>query len=80
MPKEHQKLIFERFGRAHGPSFAGLGLGLTISKSIIKRHSGSIWVESSGKPGEGSTFHIQLPAQQLRTVPPPPAPDGKTRS
>jgi signal transduction histidine kinase len=61
IPKEHQQLVFERFGRAHGTAFGGLGLGLAISKGIVERHGGRIWVESTGKPGEGSVFHVQLP-------------------
>ena len=61
VPKEHQQIIFERFARAHGPAYGGLGLGLTISKGIIEQHGGRIWVESSGKPGEGSAFHVTLP-------------------
>jgi len=67
VPKEHHRIIFERFGRAHGPSFGGLGLGLTIAKGIVEQHGGTIWVESSGTGGEGSTFHVQLP---LRFPPP----------
>ena len=61
IPKERQGLIFERFGRAHGGSFGGLGLGLAISKGIVERHGGELWVESSGKAGEGSVFHLRLP-------------------
>lgn len=61
IPKEHQQLVFERFGRAHGTAFGGLGLGLAISKGIVERHGGRIWVESTGRPGEGSVFHVQLP-------------------
>ena len=68
IPKEHQQLVFERFGRAHGSAFGGLGLGLAISRGIVERHGGRIWVESSGKPGEGSIFHVELP---LRAAPPP---------
>jgi signal transduction histidine kinase len=62
VPKEHQPVIFERFGRAHGPAFGGLGLGLAISKGIVEQHGGAIWVESAGTPGSGSTFHVRLPA------------------
>jgi signal transduction histidine kinase len=62
VPKEHQEVIFERFARAHGPAYGGLGLGLTISKGIVEQHGGRIWVESSGKPGEGSAFHVRLPS------------------
>jgi signal transduction histidine kinase len=61
IPREHQQLVFERFGRAHGTAFGGLGLGLAISKGIVERHGGRIWVESAGRPGEGSVFHVQLP-------------------
>ncbi len=61
VPREHQHAIFERFGRAQGPSFGGLGLGLAISKGIVEQHGGSIRVESSGKPGEGSNFVVRLP-------------------
>jgi len=80
VPKEHQQLIFERFGRAHGHSFAGLGLGLTISKSIVERHGGKIWVESTGKPGDGSTFHVELPSRPDRTASPGPATRAKANS
>ena len=61
IPEEHQELVFERFGRAHGSAFGGLGLGLAISKGIVERHGGRIWLVSSGKPGEGSVFHVELP-------------------
>jgi PAS domain S-box-containing protein len=61
IPPEKQSMIFERFGRAHGSKYGGLGLGLTISQGIVEQHGGEIWVESSGVPGEGSTFHVRLP-------------------
>jgi two-component system sensor kinase FixL len=38
----------------------GLGMGLSISRSIIHRHQGRIWVENH--PGEGATFYFSLPA------------------
>jgi signal transduction histidine kinase len=63
IPPEKQGLIFERFGRAHGAKYGGLGLGLTISQGIVEQHGGRIWVESPGVAGEGSTFHVWLPRE-----------------
>lgn len=63
IPKEKQGVIFERFGRAHGSRFGGLGLGLTISHGIVVQHAGRISVESSGIEGEGTTFVVRLPKQ-----------------
>jgi len=35
------------------------GLGLTLCKEFVDKHSGEIWVES--KPGMGSKFHFMFP-------------------
>lgn len=57
IPKKDQKMIFDKFYQARKKS--GFGLGLYISKEIIKRHKGKIWVES--EEGKGSTFYFSLP-------------------
>jgi signal transduction histidine kinase len=61
---EEQVHIFQRFYRLErdvNSPIRGSGLGLYISRRLIESMGGKIWVESSGIPGEGSTFHIQLP-------------------
>ena len=61
IPRDQRERIFERFGRAHGSRYGGLGLGLAIARAIVDLHGGSIEVQSSGVAGEGSTFTVRLP-------------------
>ncbi|MDB4918431.1 PAS domain S-box protein [Mucilaginibacter sp.] len=58
---EQQERIFTRFYRVEdlGAGISGLGIGLFISKEIIKRHNGRIWVESG--QGKGSVFFFEIP-------------------
>jgi signal transduction histidine kinase len=48
----------------------GLGLGLSISRSIIQAHGGALWGASS--PSHGATFHISLPVLDLGPITAPP--------
>ena len=58
MPEDVKQKIFEPFFSTKGAH--GTGLGLSVSYSIIERHSGSISVDS--EPGSGSNFMVDLPA------------------
>ncbi|MCX6670571.1 MAG: HAMP domain-containing sensor histidine kinase, partial [Euryarchaeota archaeon] len=60
--KDELKKIFTKFYQAYtgeDRNNEGTGLGLFISKEIVKKHNGEIWAES--EIGKGSRFIIQLP-------------------
>ena len=63
---QHLNNIFKRFYRvdsSRSRKTGGVGVGLTISKSIIEAHGGHITVKS--KPNEGSEFIITIPLNSL---------------
>ncbi|SHN36846.1 CheR family methyltransferase [Mucilaginibacter sp. OK098] len=61
IPKDKIPHLFDRYYRAdyNGGQYSGMGLGLYICSEIIKRHDGTIGVDS--KIGEGATFWFTLP-------------------
>ena len=63
IPASEHRRIFEKFYRLDPDmtrGIGGTGLGLYICRELVRRMDGKIWVES--KPGEGSTFFVELPA------------------
>jgi len=60
IPKEDRPHIFDAFFTKK-PKVKGVGLGLSVSYGIIRRHGGMIDVAS--KEGEGTTFRIILPVE-----------------
>ncbi len=71
--------IFDPFfqGRtARQRAEAGLGVGLSLVRSLVQMHGGEVEARSPG-PGEGTTFEIRLPRPvevRLAQAPAPPAP------
>ncbi len=61
---EMQRIIFDLFVQADQSldrARGGLGIGLTLVRSLVELHGGRISVESAG-PGQGSEFTVSLPA------------------
>jgi PAS domain S-box-containing protein len=67
-PEQLQR-IFELFMQAESGTDAshesGLGIGLTLAKTLVEMHGGSIDADSPGV-GQGSTFTIRLPRELVR--------------
>lgn len=63
IPEDKLAQLFDRYFRVDysGNNYSGLGLGLYISSEIIRRHKGTIGVDSM--LGQGSTFWFMLPLE-----------------
>jgi signal transduction histidine kinase len=66
VPPEKLEAIFQEFTQVDESSTrkaGGTGLGLPISRRLVGMHGGRLWAESSGVPGEGSVFFVELPLE-----------------
>ncbi len=56
---QHYSKLFSIFQRLNPRDYPGTGIGLAVSKKIVERHGGHIWVDSV--PGKGATFYFFIP-------------------
>jgi signal transduction histidine kinase len=66
IPPEKLESVFQEFTQVDSSTTrktGGTGLGLPISRRLVEMHGGRLWAESTGIPGEGSTFFVELPLE-----------------
>ncbi len=71
IPKKKQEIIFEIFRQVEDSlsrKYGGTGIGLSISKKLIKLLGGKIWVES--EVDTGSTFYFTIPLNEFVEISP----------
>ena len=62
--------MFVQLDSSRSQAAGGLGLGLTLARTIVERHGGRVHAESAG-PGKGTRFVIRLPAAPAPKIPAP---------
>lgn len=68
IPADKLEEIFEAFIQVDTSTTrkaSGTGLGLPISRKLVELHGGRLWAISSGIPGQGSTFYLELPVARV---------------
>jgi len=64
IPNDRKDAIFQSFTQVNATTtrqFGGTGLGTTISKQLVERMGGNIWLESEENKGSEFSFQLQLP-------------------
>ncbi len=80
IPSAQLDAIFDMFtqvDRSNRRSQGGLGIGLTLVRSLVSMHDGTVEAKSDG-PGQGSEFVVRLPVVAAQSVEEQPAPAVST--
>ncbi|HEY8359819.1 MAG TPA: ATP-binding protein, partial [Ramlibacter sp.] len=75
IPREEQGRLFQMFtqlGHSSARAKGGLGIGLSLARTLVEMHGGSIAASSAGLDA-GSTFSVRLPLADARAEAPEPA-------
>ena len=68
IPPDRMGRMFQSFSQADSSTsrkYGGTGLGLAISKRLTGLMGGDLWAESTGIPGQGSSFHFTIQTEAV---------------
>ncbi|MBA3533599.1 MAG: response regulator, partial [Ardenticatenales bacterium] len=71
IPPKRMDRLFHSFSQVDASTtrrYGGTGLGLVISKRLSELMGGTMWAESRGVPGQGSTFHFTIVAVAVSSI------------
>jgi PAS domain S-box-containing protein len=80
IPPDRLNRLFQAFSQVDTSTsrrYGGTGLGLALSKRLVNMMGGTIWVESEGVAGKGSTFHFTIQAKAAEGLPASARPFGE---
>jgi len=68
IPTHALEHVFDMFSQVRARGMEGLGIGLSLVRTLVQMHGGTVWAFSAG-PGRGARFTVRLPLVEEPVIP-----------